>query len=162
MIRSRLQGAAELQAAVNAYAAIGVPAGCATYRTVNQGGVITQDVCTVSGSTQYHDAGLTAAMTPAQLAAELALEQRAAQNNDFSSAFSAPDTKRVSAVVSVPTVTTAAPPAAVSTSAQTSPATAQPSSAASSTASSTATVAGLPQWVLPAAAIVVVLLVLRK
>jgi hypothetical protein len=66
---------AALQTAVNAYAAIGVPATCATYTTVNQGGTLVNDQCQVQGSNSWHDANLTALMSPAQLAAELAQEK---------------------------------------------------------------------------------------
>jgi hypothetical protein len=73
--RRGLGDAAALQTAVNAYAAIGRPASCATYVTSNQGGTIVNDACQVEGSNSWHDANLSAMMTPAQLQATLDEEQ---------------------------------------------------------------------------------------
>jgi hypothetical protein len=55
-----------LQEAVNRYGAIGVPASCAAYTTVNQGGTVNNLACVLPDGT-WHSANLVDAMTTDQL-----------------------------------------------------------------------------------------------
>lgn len=64
-----------LQAASNVFGAMGYPATCQTIRTITPGANYSQDVCTVQGSADLHDAGLTLNMTPAQIQAGLDYEK---------------------------------------------------------------------------------------
>jgi hypothetical protein len=97
-----------LQSAVNAYAAIGVPASCGTYVTSNigtaqnPGGMLVNNVCNVGG--QWVDADLTVRMSGDQLATVLRTNG-GSQLAPVGFNEGDPSTVQVSSTVSVPTVT---------------------------------------------------------
>ena len=63
------------QDASNVFGAMGLPATCQTIRTITPGANYSQNVCTVQGSADLHDANLTLNQSPAQIQAGLDYEK---------------------------------------------------------------------------------------